>query len=34
MEHQKRINFLDNTWNELSKFRKKIGLKYIINQEE
>ena len=30
MEHQKIINFLDNTPNQPTKFRTKIGLKEMI----
>ena len=34
MEYQKIMNLLDSTPNLLSKFRTKIRLKKMINQEE
>ena len=34
MEYQKIINLLDKTSNQPSKFRTKIGLKYVMNREE
>ena len=34
MEYQKIINLFDDTPNQLSKFRTKIGLKEMISQEE
>ena len=34
MEYQKIINLLDNTSNQPLNFEQKIGLKYMMNQEE
>ena len=34
MEYQKIANLIDDASNKPSKFRKKTGLKYMMNQEE
>ena len=34
MEYQKIINLLDNTPNQVSKFKTKIGSKRMVNYEE